>query len=84
MKPTEGNWEEEFDRKFPWLSNLKVTHYFEEDYEKAKLLEKVVNSANKDIKDFIKHLEEEAYKRGLREGTDAFTKAMDEECKRMK
>lgn len=43
----------EFDEKFFWLNFLSVTHYYEEDREKAQLLEKKVKKGQEDIKSFI-------------------------------
>jgi hypothetical protein len=48
------NWEREFDEKFPWLSSqIKVTPNKGEDYEKARILQELVNKTNEDIKKFI-------------------------------
>lgn len=43
----------EFNEKFPWLNVLSVTHHYEEDREKAQFLEKIVKTAQEDIKSHI-------------------------------
>jgi hypothetical protein len=49
-------WEREFDKKFPWLSSMKVTPNRGEDYEKARILQELVNKTNEDVKSFISSL----------------------------
>lgn len=49
-------WEEEFDKKFWFLTNLKVTPNWKEDIEKAKLLQALCDKTEKDLKQFISNL----------------------------
>jgi hypothetical protein len=61
-------WEEDFDFNFWYLTNLKVTPNEVGDWEKAKLLQKMCDKTEKDLKDFIRNLLSAQHSKSYEEG----------------